>query len=109
MTRISPIDLARDLPQVLAAVCDGERVFVKQGNKDLAVLLPFDQWEDIVDSLDANRALADLESGAERTIPWETVKAQWESRPMSPRRGGLAKKRTPARGRTTARGMANDL
>jgi hypothetical protein len=56
-----------------------EAVVVKRGRKAVAVMLPPDvleEIEDLIDAREADRLLAEIESGREKVSPWEDVKAR---------------------------------
>jgi len=79
MKRILTTTFARDLEDYLTTVANGEHIFLHRHGKDVAVVIPFEMWEDWIDSQDADRAIAEMEASGEKPIPWEEVKARLDA------------------------------
>ena len=55
------------------------QILKDESGNDAFVVLPIGEWQDMIDSIDANRIMADIESGRTETLPNEFVKALLEA------------------------------
>ncbi len=77
MTTLNVIDAERDFKGTLRRVTTGHEVIVlKRGKRDVAVMLPMSVMEDLEDLEDireADRILAEIRAGRQKTIPLEKL------------------------------------
>lgn len=80
MTTITVTQATKDFAGTLRHVtAKHEAVVLKRGRRAVAVMLPpamLDALEDLRDVQEADRVMKAIESGREKLIPWEDVKAK---------------------------------
>lgn len=80
MTTVSVTQATKDFAGTLRRVtAEHETIVLKRGRRAVAVMLPpavLDALEDLRDIQEADRVMKAIESGREKLIPWEDVKAK---------------------------------
>lgn len=76
MVTISLVEVsAMNLRELITRVKrDGGPIAITSEGEEVAVLLSSEEWEDLQDSIAADKALAEWEADGRRTVPWEDVK-----------------------------------
>jgi|APCry1669189204_1035204.scaffolds.fasta_scaffold07547_2 prevent-host-death family protein len=80
MTRLAASNVRKDFSEALNRVAfGGERIILHRRGRDVAVLIPvedFELLEEIEDALDANEAVRRLSDPSEVPIPYESARKE---------------------------------
>ena len=103
MTAFTASEAKRSFSDILNRVAYAkEQITITRRGKTLALIVPAEakahmkRWaeeeEDRLDLAEAEQALAEAKAKGERPIPWEKVKARWDSETKSNRKPKTMKK-----------------